>query len=191
MRENTGAGYSCCPNAYYAIVDTNGSAKGGEVEQCNAPSTSTPSPSTPSAACTVNGTSVPHGSSYTFYTQGNVPYGSTCPTVSLQCNNGEFSGITANHYTSCTVNDPVIGDISIEATPSVIRYGEGTTIVWDGANSAACTVTGANLNASGITGSEAVNNLTGESVYTLNCTLGPTSKSASTTVKVLQRTQET
>jgi hypothetical protein len=88
-------------------------------------------------------------------------------------------------------NYPDVTDFWIKADPQIVRYGENATISWDGGNAGACTVTGYDLSAHGVTGSEEVTNMTGEALYTLTCTLGSKSASATATVKVLPRVQET
>jgi hypothetical protein len=189
----------CCPSQYYKVVDTNGSKKGGKVAQCNIPDNNT-TPSNPSnstrvtptsSSCTVNGTSVSNGNMYTFYRERSVPYNETCEEVERLCVNGTFSG-DANTFSRCTViPGRIITDIWIKATPPIVRYDGSSTISWDGGNAEACTVTGYGISADTTSGSELVEHIQGQSIYTLNCTLDADSKSASTTVKILPLMQET
>jgi hypothetical protein len=84
---------------------------------------------------------------------------------------------------------PPINDISLTVTPKVVRVGEQVTIVWNGGNASACTVTGAGINSTSITGSQVVT-ISGEAVVEAQCNLGPNISRASTTIKVLPRIQE-
>jgi Putative peptidoglycan binding domain len=59
------------------------------------------SPPTPQPTCTFNGTTIPNGSSQTFYLSPSAPYGSQCVGESRTCSNGTLSG--SNAYTSCIV----------------------------------------------------------------------------------------
>jgi len=84
-----------------------------------------------------------------------------------------------------------ITGMSINANPQTVRQEESSTITWNGGNSASCTVTGPGLNSNQIVGSQVVSNIVSESIYTLTCTLGPRTETATTSVKVLPRYQET
>lgn len=52
--------------------------------------------------CTFNGSSVPHGSSVTAWSQSTVPFGGSCTSQTRTCNNGSLSG--TNQFNSCTVS---------------------------------------------------------------------------------------
>lgn len=84
---------------------------------------------------------------------------------------------------------PPINDITLTVTPKVVRIGDEATIVWDGGNASACTVTGAGINSTAISGSQVVT-VSGEAVIEAQCNLGPNISRASTTIKVLPKIQE-
>jgi hypothetical protein len=84
---------------------------------------------------------------------------------------------------------PPINDITLNVTPKVVRIGEQATIVWNGGNASACTVTGGGINSTAISGSQAIT-VNGEVVIEAQCNLGPNISRASTTIKVLPRIQE-
>lgn len=55
------------------------------------------------ANCSLDGVTVNHGSSYTFYTAETVPYGSSCSGASRTCTNGTLSGSSSYNQSSCSV----------------------------------------------------------------------------------------
>lgn len=108
------------------------------------------------------------------------------------CTNGSLSGDGAYVYASCVVNDaPAMTGIYINADPKLIRYNGTSTISWNGGNAENCSVTGPNLSASGVNGTSVISGLTSDATYVLMCTLGPSTHTATTTVKVLPHIQET
>jgi hypothetical protein len=196
----------CYPNSS-CTQTTSGSGKGSNtITNCTTPSSNSGTQIVPAgtqvvpstSSCVYHTETIPHGQSrdYIFYNESSVLYGQSCSsyTLTLSCTDGE---ITPNNYDtlyrSCAVEAaPPVGNISIRAIPPLVRYGESSTIVWDGANAEACTVTGYGLtNRSGITGNERVQNITGESIYVLTCTLGPNSRSESARLRILPQLQET
>jgi peptidoglycan hydrolase-like protein with peptidoglycan-binding domain len=56
-----------------------------------------------SASCTVDGTTVPSGSSALFYSAASVPFGNSCTAVSQSrtCTNGSLSGSASYKYAAC------------------------------------------------------------------------------------------
>ncbi|MCR4325817.1 MAG: hypothetical protein NUV59_03345, partial [Patescibacteria group bacterium] len=58
----------------------------------------------PPTSCTLDGVTVPHGSSHTFYTQQAAPSGSLCSSYaqSRTCTNGTLSGSSSYLYASCS-----------------------------------------------------------------------------------------
>ncbi len=58
---------------------------------------------TPAANCTLNGVTVLHGASRTFYTQQTAPVGQLCSAISQSrtCTNGTLSGTASYQYGSC------------------------------------------------------------------------------------------
>ncbi len=58
---------------------------------------------TPAANCTLNGVTVLHGASRTFYTQQTAPVGQICSAISQSrtCTNGTLSGSSSYQYGSC------------------------------------------------------------------------------------------
>jgi hypothetical protein len=131
---------------------------------------------------------IAHGSSRAFYSTPAVQYNESCASVdqTRTCTRGRLSGNELYRYSNCfTEAAPEITNISIRSVPPIVRLGKSVTISWNGGNAEACTVKGFGLNATGITGSERVEDITGESIYTLTCTLGPNTKVETTTVKVL------
>lgn len=55
------------------------------------------------ANCTLDGVTVAHGSSRTFYTSSSVACGSSCSGTSRTCTNGTLSGSSSYNKASCTV----------------------------------------------------------------------------------------
>lgn len=189
----------CYPSQYCSTVDTNGSAKGGMATVCSIPTPRTNNvgnngvtPPPPPINCNTPEGVVLNGQSHTFFLEGVVPYGSTCEGASRTCNNGSFGGNATYAYSRCTIGDaPQVTGLWIKATPALVRQSEDSTITWNGGNAEACTVKGWSLDTSGLAGSELIADFVGESTYTLTCTLGPNSKSATTTVKILPTFEET
>ena len=56
------------------------------------------------ASCTLDGQTVAHGASWTFYTSLSVPCGSTCSGQSRTCSNGVLSGNSSYNRKSCSVS---------------------------------------------------------------------------------------
>lgn len=58
--------------------------------------------------CTLDGTTVEHGSSGVFYKERTVAFGTTCASTALTrtCTNAKFSGSDDYKYNSCSVNPP-------------------------------------------------------------------------------------
>lgn len=149
-------------------------------------------------SCVVDGVAIPTGGSQTFYQTQSVPFGNTCVSETRSCTNGSLSG--SYGYRLCVVGSPVTpsstpaitdADMSINAEPRLIRFGEKSTITWTTSNVEACTLTGPSLNLSGLQGNQMVENIKAESKFTLRCTLGPNFREESVTVKVLPYFQET
>lgn len=59
-------------------------------------------------ACALDGISVAHNASRTFYSSSTVPYSQSCTTLTLSrsCSNGSLSGSDAYNRASCTVSAP-------------------------------------------------------------------------------------
>ena len=59
------------------------------------------------SSCTLDGVTVPHNSSYTFYSQRAAPSGTVCSSISQsrRCVNGTLSGSSAYQYASCSCLD--------------------------------------------------------------------------------------
>lgn len=59
-------------------------------------------------SCTLDGVTLSHASSSTFYSARTVAFGSTCSSVSQTrtCTNGSLSGGSSYQYASCAVNPP-------------------------------------------------------------------------------------
>ncbi len=59
--------------------------------------------------CTLDGVTVPHGNSFTFYSARMVAFGTTCSSVSQTriCTNSALSGDATYQYSGCSVNPPV------------------------------------------------------------------------------------
>ncbi len=58
----------------------------------------------PAASCTLDGTTIAHGSSGTFYSQTSAPSGSTCASISQSrsCTDGTLSGSSSYQYATCS-----------------------------------------------------------------------------------------
>jgi peptidoglycan hydrolase-like protein with peptidoglycan-binding domain len=58
--------------------------------------------------CSLDGVSVPHGESFTFYSDETVAFGTTCSSKAQvrACTNGTLSGTATYKYDSCSVNPP-------------------------------------------------------------------------------------
>jgi hypothetical protein len=123
-----------------------------------------------------------------------------CSVCSSGYSQGDYSYNQGSYYNQGTYYSqptyylqggywPPINDVSLTVTPKVVRIGEEATIVWNGGNASACTVTGAGINSTAITGSQVVT-VSGEAVIEIQCNLGPNISRASSTIKVLPRIQE-
>lgn len=55
------------------------------------------------ASCSLNGTYLNHGSSYSFYNSSSVPYGSSCSSQARTCNDGTLNGTSSYNISSCNV----------------------------------------------------------------------------------------
>lgn len=86
---------------------------------------------------------------------------------------------------------PPISDVTLEVTPDLVRYGESTTVIWDGGNSESCTLKGYGIDTTVIQGEQVVADIHGESTYTLTCVLGPQTEVRKATVRILPIIQET
>ncbi len=161
------------------------------------PATQTPAqPSSPTPTvkrdCSVNGVTIADGSTRKLYDENLVPDGETCSSINRTCTDGTLSGSSAYTYLSCAVDNPLtMSNISISAVPGLIRYGGEVTVTWDGGNAENCTVKGPGMSVTEVKGEGTVVGITSESTYTLECTLGSTTRSAEATVKVLPTSQET
>ncbi len=89
-----------CSSIAQTRTCTNGTVSGG--------TTYNRSSCVDTAACSLDGVTVTHGSSTTFYSARTVPFGSTCGSsgITRQCTNGMLSGSVAYQYGSCSVNPP-------------------------------------------------------------------------------------
>ena len=58
---------------------------------------------TDAASCTLDGVTVDHGDSHTFYNSNSVACGQSCQSVSRTCNNGTLSGDNSYDKASCSV----------------------------------------------------------------------------------------
>jgi hypothetical protein len=79
---------------------------------------------------------------------------------------------------------------TITVTPQIVHYGDSVQVSWDGGNAAACTLSGGGLSSTLISGTTVIPDVTGESVITLTCNLGPNISSATGTIKVLPEVKE-
>ncbi len=63
---------------------------------------------TDTLSCSLDGVSVTHGASATFYSARTVAFGTTCASVAQvrTCTNGLLSGATTTQYALCSVNPP-------------------------------------------------------------------------------------
>lgn len=84
---------------------------------------------------------------------------------------------------------PAINDVVLTVDPILVRAGETTTVTWNGGNASMCTLTGAGLNISAVSGSQEVA-INGEAVISVTCNLGPNISTSSTTVKIIPSTLE-
>lgn len=64
---------------------------------------------TNNTSCFLDGLTVTHGSSQTFYSASSVAYGTTCTSIAQTrtCTNGQLSGTSTYAFGSCRVNPPV------------------------------------------------------------------------------------
>lgn len=114
----------------------------------------------------------------------------TCSTPPAEPTNPERS----NNLLPSAANppaSPVLG-IVIAINPPIIRAGASATLTWDGGSSDTCTVTGPSAFLdTRVTGESEVTDIFNESSYVLSCIQGALSDSATATVRVLPRIQET
>jgi hypothetical protein len=71
--------------------------------------------------CTLDGTTVTHGTWATAYQSATVPFGSSCTSQGRYCDNGSLSGTYA--YASCTVDSPTTCPLD----GTIIPHGEART----------------------------------------------------------------
>ena len=98
---STAAVGTACSAAMQTRTCTNGTLSGtATYNRASCSDTST---------CSLDGLTVAHGQSQTFYSARTVNFGSTCSGVSQPrvCTNGKLSGGATYLYGSCTVNPPV------------------------------------------------------------------------------------
>jgi len=55
------------------------------------------------SSCTLNGTTVNHGDSYSFYNSSSVSYGSSCSSEARTCTDGTLNGTSSYNVSSCDV----------------------------------------------------------------------------------------
>ena len=96
-------------------------------------------------------------------------------------------GTSAPATATCTVTQPTV---DIGGNPERVTTGGSSTITWNATDTGTCTISGPGLSATSKSGSQAVNNLTEQSVYTITCQTpnGPLSKSV--TVNIVSQFQE-
>lgn len=80
---------------------------------------------TPAADCSINGTTVTHGSSTTLFVSASVPYGQTCQSQQRTCNNGVLTG-TATNATCIVENAPPAKSCSLNG--KTIESGSSVTV---------------------------------------------------------------
>ncbi len=92
-------------------------------------------------SCTLNGQTIPHGTSVTTYLNSSVPAGSTCQSQVRTCNNGSLSGSYTNF--TCTVQSAascsVMTDKTTYSSNEVINFivsSTGSSMVERNCNSA-------------------------------------------------------
>lgn len=110
------------PNGQQCVSETrtctNGTLSGSYT---NATCTVQPPPN--NASCTLDGVTVAHGASQTFYSASTVTSPNTCVAISQTrtCNNGTLSGSSTYNKASCSVTTPPpppTGQATLTATPS-------------------------------------------------------------------------
>lgn len=80
-------------------------------------------------------TTVPHGTSYTFYSAATVPTGQSCSFISQArtCNNGTFSGSAVYSYPTCTVaSNCTLGGVTLKHGESRFFYSTSTLTITSG-----------------------------------------------------------
>jgi hypothetical protein len=88
---------------------------------------------TDTQACSLNGVTLSHGSSTTFYNALTVPFGTTCSSKALTrtCVNGAFSGSTSYQYPTCTVNPPTSSlNLQFAAALTALESALETILQW-------------------------------------------------------------
>lgn len=94
---------------------------------CNADAT--PASCTIPASGSTAASTVPHGTSYTFYSAATVPAGQSCGFLSQvrTCNNGTFTGSSLYAYPACTVGTScTVGGITVPHGTSRYFYSTST-----------------------------------------------------------------
>lgn len=101
--------------------------------------------------CTLNGVTVPHGTSYTFYDRTPLPYGTACGAgnsayaQSRTCTNGTLSGNGTFLYGTCSVDasqQPVTLTGNGFIGSATVRSGAFVRLQWNGVNADSCSLTG-------------------------------------------------
>lgn len=144
----------------------------------------------PAEGCVVGGSTVQSGGSATFYSTSSVSNLSLCTSQLRSCDNGVLSGSSLYTHASCSVGSASFGDLTLNAYPTIVRYGEDSEITWDGGGATSCTISGDPFGTISTSGVAVLQNITGERTVELTCTLGTITKSKSVVIKVLPSPRE-
>ncbi len=109
-----------------------------------------------------------------------VPLSATT-SFTLSCSG---PGGTTAKSASVAANAPPAPTVSLSVAPTSIASGGSATLNWSSSNATACTASGAWAGTKGVAGSQSTGPLTAGSSYTLTCTGGGTSASATAAVTV-------
>ena len=136
-------------------------------------------------SCTLDGVTVLHGQSRTFYSTRAAPYGCSMYGEPRTCTNGSLSNSSSFRYASCSVGeltplppspDPLPPNplaTRITASPQTVPPGGSSTITWSAAVASGieyCSLyTGSTYVTAGLTGSISTGPLTESKTYSINC----------------------
>ena len=81
-------------------------------------------------------------------------------------------------------------NLSISASPQLIKLGESSTITWSSNGATSCSVSGPDFSASGTSDSKIATNITEQRIYTLTCKFPFETKTASVTVNISPQWRE-
>jgi|GEM_PF-2946912 len=140
-------------------------------------------------SCTLDGKTVAHNESWTFYKNSNVNFGTTCTaasnSLSRKCTNGVLSGSSDYSKSSCAIGGQPAASCTLTATPSVTIPNQNIKYSWTTKDATSGTLLGTAIS-SVPSGSRTVGGLSavGERIIDLNVSGPGGSGKCSTTIKV-------